>query len=197
MKKEPFESGNYYHIFNRGNNKENIFKENLNYNYFIQLIQRYITPTANIYSYCLLPNHFHLLLKIKEIEYLPELYKLGKRKLHQPFSNLFNAYSKAINKKYNRAGSLFQEHLHRVRIDSEEYFRQLILYIHLNPEKHRITEDYSIYKYSSYQTLLNGSSWIKRNEVISYFDDQENFAYCHQQRKLKLNLLQEIEELDE
>lgn len=98
MKKEPFESGNYYHIFNRGNNKENIFKENLNYNYFIQLIQRYIAPTANIYSYCLLPNHFHLLLKIKEIEYLPELYKLGKRKLHQPFSNLFNAYRKLLTR---------------------------------------------------------------------------------------------------
>ncbi|MDK2979105.1 MAG: REP-associated tyrosine transposase [Bacteroidales bacterium] len=198
MKKEIFESGYYYHIYNRGNNKENIFKEEMNYNYFLQLAQKYLLPIADIYAYCLLPNHFHILLKIKEIEYLPEIYRLGKRKIHQSFSNFFNAYSKAINKRYGRTGSLFQEHLHRIRIDSEEYFKQLILYIHLNPEKHGLTEDFANYKYSSYQTYFNNSSaWTKRSEVVSYFDGKDNFMYCHHQKKLKLQMLKEIEKLDD
>lgn len=198
MKKEIFESGYYYHIYNRGNNKENIFKEKKNYNYFLQLAQKYLLSIADIYAYCLLPNHFHILLKIKEMEFLPELYKSGKRKIHQPFSNLFNAYSKAINKEYDRTGSLFQEHLHRVRIDSEEYLKQLILYIHFNPEKHKIAEDFSKYSYSSYKSfLVQKSDWIKKSEVFSYFENKDNFMYCHHKKKLKLQMLQEIEKLDD
>ena len=90
MKQEPFEAGTYYHIFNRGNNKENIFKEEGNYTYFLQLTKKYLKETCNIYAYCLLPNHFHLLLKIKENEQLPIDFQNGKKKLHQAFSNLFN-----------------------------------------------------------------------------------------------------------
>ena len=199
MKKEPLEAGYYYHIFNRGNNKENIFKEEINYFYFLQLVKKHLIPVCNIYAYCLLPNHFHILLKIKETEYLPDLYRLRKSKIHQPFSNLFNAYSKAVNKKYSRTGSLFQEHLHRVKINSKEYFKQLILYIHLNPEKHGLTEDYSKYKHSSYQSyVINAyANWLARSEVINCFVDQDNFIYCHQQKKLKIKLLQEIEEMEE
>ncbi|MFC2086307.1 transposase [Bacteroidota bacterium] len=153
MKQEPFESGKYYHIFNRGNNKENIFIEDENYNYLLKLIKKYLTETCIIYAYCLLPNHFHLLLKIKEMENLPDLFQNGKKKIHQPISDMFNAYSKAINKKYKRTGSLFQKHMHRINIASEEYFRELILYIHLNPEKHGIFDDFCKYQYSSYKDL--------------------------------------------
>ncbi len=197
MKQEPFEAGNYYHIFNKGNNKENIFKEEENYPYFLQLIKKYLIETCVIYVYCLLPNHFHLLLKIKEKEQLPIDYQKGKKKIHQPFSNLFNAYTKSINKKYNRTGSLFQEHLHRIKIDTEEYLRELILYIHLNPEKHEIDSNFKNYAYSSYRAYISEKpSLLDREEVLGYFDNKENFIFCHQSRKIKYDLLKEIEEID-
>ena len=197
MKQEPFESGIYYHVFNRGNNKENIFIENENYLYFLQLVKKHLTVTCQIYAYCLLPNHFHLLLKIKDTKELPENYQNGDKKIHQPFSNLFNAYPKSINKKYNRTGSLFQEHLHRIKIDTEEYLRELVLYIHLNPEKHEIDSNFKNYAYSSYRAYISErSSLLNREEILGYFDNKENFTFCHQSRKIKYDLLKEIEEID-
>lgn len=59
------EEANYYHVYNRGNNKEDIFFEKANYHYFLQLMNKYISPVANIYSYCLLKNHFHILICTK------------------------------------------------------------------------------------------------------------------------------------
>ncbi|HIP34210.1 MAG TPA: transposase [Crocinitomix sp.] len=108
MKHIPFESSKYYHIYNRGNNKENIFIETQNYIYFLKLMTKHLLPIASIYSYCLLSNHFHIVLRIKDENHLPEKMQIGKTKIHQPFSNMFNAYTKAINKKYKRQGSLFQ-----------------------------------------------------------------------------------------
>ncbi len=197
MKQEPFEAGTYYHIFNRGNNKENIFKEEGNYTYFLQLTKKYLKETCNIYAYCLLPNHFHLLLKIKENEQLPIDFQNGKKKLHQAFSNLFNAYTKSINKRYNRTGSLFQEHLHRIRVNTEEYLRELVLYIHLNPEKHGIEHNFSSYCHSSYRAYLsNKPSLLERTEIFNLFNDRENFIYCHNSKKVNLELLKEIDEMD-
>jgi REP element-mobilizing transposase RayT len=62
---EPLIPGCYYHIYNRGNNGENIFREERNYRYFLQLYVKYIVPIAVTYAYCLLANHFHLLVRIK------------------------------------------------------------------------------------------------------------------------------------
>jgi len=197
MKQEPFKPGIYYHVFNRGNNKENIFIESENYNYLLELVKKYLSDTCFIYAYCLLPNHFHFLLKIKEEKNLPASYKTGKKKIHQPFSNLFNAYAKAINKKYQRTGSLFQEHLHRIKIDTEEYFRELVIYIHLNPEKHEIFRDFSKYPYSSYKAYFSEEpSLITKSETVESFGDKENLIYCHKKKKIKLSVLKKIEEID-
>ena len=145
----------------------------------------------------MLPNHYHLLIRIKDIDSLPREYISGKKKIHQPFLNLFNAYTKAFNKEYNRTGSLFQEHLHRIKINSEEYFKELVLYIHLNPEKHGISDDFSTYNHSSYKNHLSEKpSLLLRKEIIDYFEDIENFKLCQQNRKIKLELLKTIDSLD-
>ena len=197
MKQEPFEPGRYYHVFNRGNNKENIFFEPANYDYFIQLMKKYFQDSYTIFAYCLLPNHFHFLLKINDNKNLPNTNQEGSKRIHQPFSNMFNAYSKAINKKYKRTGSLFQKHLHRIKIESEEYFRSLVIYIHLNPDKHNIVTNYKTYPYSSYKAYVNdGSSMIKRNEVLNYFGDKKTLIYCHEKRKINIDILNNIEEID-
>ena len=164
----------FYHIFNRGNNKQPIFLEDANYFYFLKLVKKHILPIADIYSYCLLNNHFHLLVKIKEeCEKNPS----------QSFSNLFNAYSKAFNKRYKRTGSLFQRPFKRKRITEEDYLRQLILYIHLNPENHGVVDDFEIYPFSSYSSILsNKPTNLKRIEVIELFHDKENFIFMHRNR---------------
>ena len=103
-KQDILEPDYFYHIFNRGNNKENLFIEYENYSHFLKLVKNHLVAVAEIYSYCLLKNHFHLVLKIKSKREVEKNFSIDK--IHQPFSNLFNAYTKAINKKYNREGSL-------------------------------------------------------------------------------------------
>ena len=191
MKHQPFEAVHFYHVFNRGNNKENIFKTEDNYVYFLNLIKKYLLPICDIYSYCLLPNHFHFIIRIKNLNELPENFKRGKIKLHQPFSNLFNAYVKAINKKYQRTGSLFQEHLKRIQINDEEYLRNVIVYINTNPTHHSIS-NFEDYKFSSYQSLISSKpSLLKRAAVINLFNDVENFIFVHENKKLNIEAIKE------
>ncbi|SEH73728.1 REP element-mobilizing transposase RayT [Paenimyroides aquimaris] len=175
MEKQDFlEKGYFYHIYNRGNNKENLFLEEDNYVYFLNLVSKYLLPVSDIYAYCLLKNHFHILLKIKDDLTVPD------EKLHLPFSNLFNTYTKAINKKYNREGSLFKERYKRKRITDEKYLMQNIVYIHLNPIKHRFSEDFQGYFHSSFNALIsNKSTKLKRKEVLELFGGKENFIDSH------------------
>lgn len=132
----------------------------------------------------MLKNHFHIVLRIKDKELLEE--KIG-QKPHLPFSNLFNAYSKSINKAYNRTGSLFQEHFHRKRVENEEYLLQLIAYIHLNPIKHSFSDNFKTYPYSSYKAYVsNTSSFVSTDFVMSLFGDRENFEFWHNLKRLYL-----------
>ena len=101
------ESHTFYHIYNRGNNKENIFIENENYYYFLKLWKKHINPIADTYAYCLLKNHFHFLVKIKEVEENKEsLSRMNKAE--QQFSNLFNAYTKAFKRDMKEQESYFK-----------------------------------------------------------------------------------------
>ena len=170
MKYESLQSGCYYHIFNQGNNKEDIFIEEENYDYFLKRIIKYICPVANIWSYCLLKNHFHLLIQTKV--------DISEKKISLAFSNLFNSYSKSINKKYNRTGSLFRDRFRRKVINSEEYLRSLIVYINLNPVTHGFTNDIKTYKHSSYLAIISDKpTLLFRKDVIELFDIKENFIY--------------------
>ncbi|MCG2431465.1 hypothetical protein [Aequorivita xiaoshiensis] len=97
---------------------------------------------------------------------------------------MFNAYSKVFNKKNGRVGSLFQRPFKRIKISEEKYLKQLIIYIHLNPENHRIIDNFENYKFSSYNSIISPKpTAIKRTEVIDFFNDIENFILIHRQRK--------------
>ena len=65
---EPLLRGQYYHIYNRGNNGETIFRDARNYPYFLKLYAEYVEPVAETYAYCLLPNHFHFLVRIRKCQ---------------------------------------------------------------------------------------------------------------------------------
>lgn len=99
-------------------------------------------------------------------------------------SHFFNAYAKAINKKYGRKGSLFQRKFQRKRIDSEDYLRKLVVYINLNPVIHGFCKNYKDYKHSSYKALVSDRpTSLDRAFVIDLFDDRENFKYSLDLRK--------------
>jgi len=166
------EPGHYYHVFNQGNNKGNIFLEEKNYAYFLALLKKYILPLTEIYAYCLLPNHFHLLLKINE--------DVEPKKCAQAFSNFFNAYAKAINKSYQRSGNLFRRKFARKKIGNEDYLKKLVLYIHTNPQHHGIVGNFEEYGHSSYHAYLSeGNTNISKGYVLGLFEDKSNFRDSH------------------
>jgi REP element-mobilizing transposase RayT len=115
----PLEHGHVYHIYSRGNNRENLFVEERNYRYFLALYARHVEPVADTFAYCLLPNHFHFLVRVQDLSGPP---LTGQKKPSQHFSNLFNAYTKAFNKVYGRSGALFQRPFGRVPVTSDAYF---------------------------------------------------------------------------
>jgi putative transposase len=180
--------GQYYHIYNRGNNQENLFLEEHNYRYFLTLYAKYIEPIADTYAYCLLRNHFHLLVRIKTAEeqepprVSETLRGFKPKKPGQQFGNLFNAYAKAINKAYGRTGSLFQNPFGRVLVDSDAYFVHLITYIHQNPQKHGFVDDFRLWPYSSYHAILSEKqTHLQRREVLAWFAGPTAFQASHQQ----------------
>ena len=179
MKYEVLVEDSFYHIYNCGNNKENIFIEEQNYSYFLKLAKKHLSKTSNILSYCLLKNHFHFLIKTKE-EIIP-------KEISQSFSNLFNAYSKSINKKYGRSGSLFKDRFSRIKLDSEEYLKNLILYIHLNPSHHNFIDDFRKYKHSSYNSILSDKpTSLLREYVLNLFENKQNFIDAHKIKELNI-----------
>ncbi len=96
-----FEVGHLYHIYNQGNNKQTIFFNRDNYLLFLKKLNEYVLSEANIVAWCLMPNHFHLMVEVKE--------NLNTRKtLNQAIAVLLRSYTRAINKQQNWTGSLFR-----------------------------------------------------------------------------------------
>ena len=177
MKLEPLDKGYTYHIYNRGINGENIFTNDENKKYFLRLMDKYLTDKCAVYSYCLMNNHFHILIRVDAEEDM----------ITQSLSNLFNAYAKAFNKATNRTGSLFEKHFKRIRIEDEDYQRKLIVYIHMNPKLH-FNKDFENFKYSSYLTFLsNKKTKVEREEVIELFGGRDNFVFIHKNKKDLIN----------
>jgi REP element-mobilizing transposase RayT len=178
MKLEVLEKDYFYHIYNRGINSETIFLSNDNKLYFLKLFSKYLIGIVDVYAYCLMDNHFHIVIKIVEEEKI----------VTQSLSNLFNSYAKAFNKQSNRTGSLFEKHFKRIKIQDENYLRNIIQYVHLNPKNH-LDLNYKTYKYSSFQAFISDKETkLARKEVLEYFDGIDNFIYCHD---LKNDILSE------
>ncbi len=187
----------FYHIYNRGINGENIFKSDRNYLFFLKKMSESLFPVCDVYVYCLMPNHFHILIKIKsdfELGSLVKVQNLDKAGavfpsgLHSPqrifskqFAGVFNSYSQAFNRENKRHGALIESPFKRKLITSDQYLINLIIYIHQNPEKHALIDQFSKYNFSSYQSILsNSETLLRRDEVIELFGNKENFILSHQ-----------------
>jgi REP element-mobilizing transposase RayT len=160
------QAGNYYHVYNRGNNRQLIFLERENYLYFLRQLQaRLISKGVDIVAYCLMPNHYHLLVYLQTDDF---------SKLMQAFAL---CYTKAINKRHHQKGSLFQGPFNAIRVNSDEYLATLTRYIHLNPVRANLVEKAEEWEFSSYQEYikLRQSNLLSLNEMRSLLDTTEDY----------------------
>jgi hypothetical protein len=182
-----------YHILGRAIGNEKIIKQEMNYPFLLKKYKKHIQHIADTFAYCLLPTHFHFLIRIKNIVELEYHYKKMKPlKVFRPelvsdfimerFSNWLNSYTKAFNKTYDRKGSLFIDYLRRDEIQNTEQFGATIFYIHKNPVHHSYCKFMEEWHWSSYNTMFsNGKTLLLRKEVLDWFGGIDGFIRYHQQ----------------
>lgn len=143
-RKVDFSPGCHYHLYNRGNNHHNIFFERENYLYFLQQFRYYLLEdTLDVLAYCLMPNHYHFLVCLHTAN------------LSQQMHAFTLSYTKAMNRRYDRCGSLFQGRFQAIQVDSESYLIYLSRYIHLNPVKANFVRRPEEWEFSSYLEYAN------------------------------------------
>lgn len=195
---KTFTAGQVYHIFNRGNNKQDIFLDRQDYMTFLQRVKLslgYKVQTAGrvrlkvfgsdkfmILSYCLMPNHFHFLIK-----------QIASTGIQELIHTVCTSYSKYFNRKYDRVGNLFQDSFKAIRVPVDEYLILLSAYIHINPG-----ENFSEYEFSSYRDIIghrNGQIVNAKglldmfNNDISVYQDFVNQYNHYKQSKISHLLL--------
>jgi putative transposase len=170
--REQLEPGFYYHIYNHANGKENLFRNSDNYRFFLKLYHQHLGDTCELICWCLMPNHFHLLVKVRDND--PAI---NPKIVARQFSHFFNAYVQACNKQWKRKGSLLRRSFRRKKVDSEDYFRKLVCYIHNNPVNHQFCDFTDEWEFSSYKSILNSPRNF--NHVLRFFDNMLNFVGCH------------------
>ena len=179
-----FEEEKFYHIYNRSIDKKPMFCNDGNYLYFLKKYDFYLSTVLDTYAYCLLGNHFHLLVRIKDLTTFKKLSNLKNKSTHDiishQFRKFFQCYAMSFNKQQNRTGTLFQTPFKRALVDNDSYFGSLIYYIHTNPETHQLIDDFKEWKWSSYQSMLQEKQTkIKKQEVFEWFGNKEQFEKYH------------------
>jgi REP element-mobilizing transposase RayT len=189
MKTKPINEkllpGAIYHIYNRAVGDELLFRSDDSYFYFLKKIKRFILPVSKIYAYCMIPNHFHLLLQIKEEDVLLELLSTKDQEkvvkyVNQSFSNFFNSYTVSVNRTFKRMGKLFMLPYKRILVESDDYFMSLINYIHRNPIHHGLTDMYDKWPHSSFSDYAEvKETFVDKDYVLDMFGGLEVFLAFH------------------
>ncbi len=196
--------GNTYHLYNHANGRENLFTEQKNYSFFLGRLSLHVLPVVRIYAYCLMPNHFHLLVKIRDEAALKDYFIQKQeeknpgtnngaaiaidesflvKKISKSFSNAFNSYTQSFNKMYDRMGSLFMQNMKKKEVDSDESFCKMVHYIHANPVHHRFVKTIDQWPHSSYRLFLSKApTKLDRDHVLEVFGGLDEFIKYHQQQ---------------
>jgi REP element-mobilizing transposase RayT len=204
-----FEENGVYHIYNRTNNKEILFLSDENRVFFLKRYKDLLFPFADTYCWNLLPNHFHMLIKIKSVQligvYLQSIPKKSltltekqflerydndhngnsitlSELIENAFKRFFQSYALAFNKQNNRQGNLFYKPFKRVRIADEAQFTMAVIYIHANAGKHGLVKDFTTYKWSSWHSIIsNNPTSLLRDEIIEWFGGKEQCIKIHKE----------------
>jgi putative transposase len=167
----PFVADVYYHIYNRGNNRQAVFFESDNYLYFLKGIEKYLAPTVNIVAYCLMPTHYHVLVRVKQTSEVLETSEVSAQ-VSRAMQKFLISYTKAINKRFSRVGALFQGQFQAKPIQNYPHLLNLCVYVHANPVKDGLVALPEDWIYSNYLEWLGqrDGSLVDREFI------QENFG---------------------
>lgn len=151
-----------YHVYNRGNNRQPIFFSDDNFKYSVRKMRTHLLPVCDLLAYCLMPNHFHLLVKAnrKSIEVIsPKSGPVSIQAFSRGIQIMLSSYTRAIHKQEKLTGSLFQQRTCAKQVSSEFYFEDYSLtcfcYILNNPVAAGLVNDPSEWLYSSYYELAH------------------------------------------
>ena len=172
----PLVAGEYYHVYNRGNNRQRIFFGRENYLFFLKRIRerllgeleaagepaseaQTVRHACTIIAYCLMPSHYHLLVRPEDDRFSRHMQRLS------------ISYTKAINKRHGRVGALFQGHFRALHVDRTEYLVHLSRYIHLNPVEAGLVKQPEAWEFSSYREYVDLRQGIlpRPDVVLSQF----------------------------
>jgi putative transposase len=200
--KIQFQEGNIYHIFNQGNRGINIFYQERNYFHFLKKYDEYLSDFIETYAYCLLPNHFHLLMKIKSQKDFPLLKHTENKSvdeiISEQFRRFFMAYAKAINVQEKLTGSLFRKRFERKWIDSDVYFTQMIGYVHCQLSHHGFSIKDQDYDWSSYKRILTDTpSKLQKQAVLDWFGTKEKYIEFHKNYQIDFNNFLDLKDLED
>jgi REP element-mobilizing transposase RayT len=147
----------YYHIFNRAIAGNLLFRETRNYPFFLSKVEKYILPKADLIAYCLMPNHYHFILK------------LNTDNISTAMQRLAISYVKAYNLVYSQSGHLFQGPFQRIHVKDLNYLLHLSRYIHLNPVKAQLVQKPQDWAFSSYQEYI-GLRELELSQPVKILD---------------------------
>ncbi len=192
---KDFTKNEIYHIYNRGVGRMDIFLDQEDYIIFLTRLKENLFPELNkkdhlpkylyrrkslppdsfhLLSYCLMPNHFHIL--IKQNTDLP---------ITKLVLKICTGYSKYFNKKYTRVGSIFQDKFKSVLIENNEQLLWTSFYIHTNPIKAEIVTDLNKYQWSSYPDYagLRNGILCKKDLILNQFKSKESYLQEFKNKK--------------
>jgi putative transposase len=183
---QPLEPGKTFYLHNRSCGNINCFTEEANYNYFLLLAARYLSPVGATTAYCFLPDEYHILLKFFDDKRLTEIFPNEVEKygsslfLSNHFGQFILAYTNAFNKVYKRRGALFLKPFRRKIIEEETNIVTLAREIHLLPVEKKLCVEPAAYKFSSYLFIKNQiPSLVGNNDLINCFGTVEGFEKFH------------------
>ena len=164
-----FEKGKFYHLYNRSNNKELLFPLRENYLFFLQKFKSYLRLQCAVFAYCLMPTHFHFLVRLESDDQLL---------ISKNIAVLLRSYTRAINKQRARHGNLFQQNTKAKHIDDESYLLTLMNYIHQNPVRAGLTKRSADWEYSSYRDYagMRKGTLPEKTLMAHYFKNSEEFV---------------------
>ena len=188
-----------FHVYNRTNNKELLFRSDENRLYFLRQYHKYLHPFLDTFCWNLLPNHFHFLVRIKTGEAIKKHLKILETRTLKPierkyledsagtellleleWKRFFNSYAMAFNKQHQRRGNLFQRPFKRVEVIKETHFTQAVIYIHANAQHHQLCSDFARHQWSSWHTMLSDKpTHLKREEVLEWFGGRQQLIDIH------------------
>jgi putative transposase len=187
--------GESYHLFTCAVGREKLFISKENYIFFLRKLKAHTAAICCLFCYSLLPNHFHLFVRIHSEEMIIRYFEQVKKVKYdsskhdlsdfimERFSNLLNSYTKAINKRYLRKGALFIDYLKRSRVNGDEHFTSIVWYIHKNAVHHKITNTIGDWEHDSYNSILSQApTSLMREEVLAWFGGLDGFIRFHEQK---------------